>query len=223
MSYMTSFSLQHKTVRVWPCTAQACPIIYFHAFEEISEQLLQQLRAAHCPQATLVIISDLDWNRDMVPWNIPQSDAFHGGADAYLQLLISRIIPEAEKTLGTRPLWRGIAGYSLAGLFALYALYQSDAFSRAASISGSLWFPGIKEYCLSHEPRRTPNHLYFSLGNKEHKTRNQMIRCVRENTEAIVDHARKQGIDTTFQLNPGSHYTDVIKRCADGIQWLLER
>ena len=50
-----------------------------------------------------------------------------------------------------------------------------------------------------------------------------MIRCVRENTEAIVDHARKQGIDTTFQLNPGSHYTDVIKRCAGGIQWLLER
>ena len=50
-----------------------------------------------------------------------------------------------------------------------------------------------------------------------------MIRCVRENTEAIVDHARKQGIDTTFQLNPGRHYTDVIKRCADGIQWLLER
>lgn len=220
---MTSFSLQHKTVRVWPGTAQACPIIYFHAFEEISEQLLQQLSAAHCPQATLVIISDLDWNRDMVPWNIPQSDAFHGGADAYLRLLISRIIPEAEKTLSTRPLWRGIAGYSLAGLFAIYALYQSDAFSRAASISGSLWFPGIKEYCLSHEPRRTPDHLYFSLGNKEHKTRNQLIRCVRENTEAIVDHARKQGIDTTFQLNPGSHYTDVIKRCVDGIQWLLER
>ena len=63
---MTSFSLQHKTVHVYPAPT-ACPIIYFHAFEEISEQLLQQLRAAHCPQATFVIISDLDWNRDMVP------------------------------------------------------------------------------------------------------------------------------------------------------------
>lgn len=141
---MTSFSLQHKTVRVWPGTTQACPIIYFHAFEEISEPLLQQLSAAHCPQATLVIISDLDWNRDMVPWNIPQSDAFHGGADAYLQLLISRIIPEAEKTLSTRPLWRGIAGYSLAGLFVLYALYQSDAFSRAPAYPAPCGFPASK-------------------------------------------------------------------------------
>ena len=70
MSKMTSFSLQHKTVHVYPAPT-ACPIIYFHAFEEISEQLLQQLRAAHCPQATFVIISDLDWNRDMVPWDIP--------------------------------------------------------------------------------------------------------------------------------------------------------
>ena len=222
MSKMTSFSLQHKTVHVYPAPT-ACPIIYFHAFEEISEQLLQQLRAAHCPQATFVIISDLDWNRDMVPWDIPPNNAFHGGADAYLRLLTANIIPKAESTLSARPLWRGIAGYSLAGLFALYAIYQSDTFARAASISGSLWFPGIKEFCLSHEPMRTPDHLYFSLGSKEHKTRNQMIRAVQENTEAIVDHARKQGIGTTFQLNPGSHYTDVIKRCADGIQWLLER
>ena len=129
---MTSFSLQHKTVHVYgQRTTQACPIIYFHAFEEISEPLLQQLSAAHCPQATLVIISDLDWNRDMVPWDIPQSDdTFHGGADAYLRLLTSPASsPQQRSALSARPLWRGIAGYSLAGLFALYALYQSDAFS----------------------------------------------------------------------------------------------
>ena len=220
MSKMTSFSLQHKTVHVYPAPT-ACPIIYFHAFEEISEQLLQQLRAAHCPQATFVIISDLDWNRDMVPWDIPPNDAFHGGADAYLRLLTANIIPKAESTLSARPLWRGIAGYSLAGLFALYAIYRTDLFSRVGSMYGSLWFPGMKEYIFSHEPKRQPDCVYFSLGDKESKTRNPVLRSVRQNTEEIQSFYQSKGIDTVFQLNPGNHYDHAVQRTASSIAWLL--
>lgn len=56
----------------------------------------------------------------------------------------------AEKVIGGVPRWRGIAGYSLTGLFALYyAIYQTDLFSRVGSISGTLWFPGMKEYIFS--------------------------------------------------------------------------
>ena len=43
-----------------------------------------------------------------------------GGADDYLRHLTTEIIPTAEKELAGVPSWRGIAGYSLAGLFALY-------------------------------------------------------------------------------------------------------
>ena len=60
-------------------------------------------------------------------------------------------MPEAEALLPGAPAWRGLAGYSLAGLFALYALYQTDVFARAASMSGSFWFEGIMEYVCSHE------------------------------------------------------------------------
>ena len=62
------------------------------------------------------------------------------------------------------PRWRGIAGYSLAGLFAVYALYRTDVFARAASVSGSLWFPGFREYVFSHTPLCRPDCVYFSLG-----------------------------------------------------------
>ena len=81
----------------------------------------------------------------MAPWDIPpiskNDTPCTGGADSYLDLLLSKIIPEAERQLRGTPVWRGIAGYSLAGLFAVYAMYQTGAFSRIASMSGSLWFP----------------------------------------------------------------------------------
>ena len=84
-------------------------------------------------------------------------------ADDYLRLLTEKIIPTAEREIAGVPRWRGIAGYSLAGLFALYAIYQTDLFSRVGSMSGSLWFPSMKEYIFSHEPKRLPDYMYFSL------------------------------------------------------------
>lgn len=84
--------------------------------------------------------------------HIQNGASYTSGADGYLRLLINQIIPKAESLLQGTPAWRGIAGYSLAGLFALYSIYQTDAFSRVASVSGSLWFPGIKEYVVSRTP-----------------------------------------------------------------------
>ena len=172
-------------------------------------------------------VSDLDWNRDMAPWDSPAAfkngEPFTGGADDYLRLLVEEIIPRAEKELAGPPAWRGIAGYSLAGLFALYAIYQTDVFSRVGCMSGSLWFPGFKEYIFSHEPKRRPDCIYFSLGEKEAKTRNPVLKTVQEKTEEIQTFYQNKGIDTVFQLNPGNHFAQGIERTAAGIQWLLNR
>ena len=150
-------------------------------------------------------------------------DGLDGGADDYLRLLVEEIIQEAEKELLGPPAWRGIAGYSLAGLFALYAIYQTDVFSRVGCMSGSLWFPGFKEYIFSHEPKRRPDCIYFSLGEKEAKTRNPVLKTVQEKTEEIQTFYQNKGIDTVFQLNPGNHFAQGIERTAAGIQWLLNR
>lgn len=163
----------------------------------------------------------------MVPWDSPSAfknaEPCTGGADEYLRLLTEEIIPAAEKEINGVPRWRGIAGYSLAGLFALYAIYRTDLFSRVGSMSGSLWFPGMKEYIFSHEPKRWPDCMYFSLGDKESKTRNPVLRNVRQNTEEIHAFYRGKGIDTAFQLNPGNHYNQAVERTAAGLCWLLSR
>ena len=224
---MTSFTVEQKTVSVFPSREPDRPVIYLNTFAKEGEQVYQALKASGCPDVTLVAISNLEWDHDMAPWDIPpisQDDTpCTGGADDYLKLLTQTILPQAEQDLPGTPVWRGIAGYSLAGLFAVYSIYHTDLFSRIASMSGSLWFPGIKEYIFSHEMKGRPDHLYFSLGKKESKTRNRFLKCVQQNTQEIQAFYAGKGIDTIFQLNPGNHYQHAVERTAAGIAWILSR
>ena len=224
---MQPFTIGSKTVSIFPSIEPEAPITYLNTFHDESQKVYETAQATGCPPFTLVAISNLDWNQDMAPWDSPaafkKGEPFTGGAGDYLRLLVEEIIPRAEKELPGPPAWRGIAGYSLAGLFALYAGYQTDVFSRVGCISGSLWFPGFKEYVFSHEPKRRPDCIYFSLGDKEAKTRNPVLKTVQENTEEIQAFYQSKGIDTVFQLNPGNHFVQGIERTVAGIQWLLNR
>ena len=224
---MHAISIGGKTVSVFPGAEPESPVIYLNTFSEEGQQVWDAAEAAGCPSFSLVAISGLDWNHDMVPWDSPpafqRAQPCTGGADDYLRLLTSTILPAAERLLAGTPRWRGIAGYSLAGLFAVYAIYQTDMFSRVGSMSGSLWFPGIKEYVLSHTPKYRPDCMYFSLGDRESKTRNPVLKSVRQNTEEIRAFYQSCGIDTVFRLHPGNHYNHAVERTAAGIAWLLRQ
>ena len=67
-----------------------------------------------------------------------------------------------------------------------------------------------------------PRRLYFSLGNKESKTRNPYLKTVQQNTQEIYEFYRSQGVDALFQLNPGNHFVHAPERIAAGIGWMLE-
>lgn len=224
---MQALEIGSKNISIFLSTKTRTPIIYLNTFSDEGRKVYEAAQATGCPPFTLVAISDLDWNHDMVPWDSPpafkNAEPCTGGADDYLRLLTREIIPTAEKELPGVPSWRGIAGYSLAGLFALYAIYRTDLFSRIGSMSGSLWFPGMKDYIFSHESKRWPDCVYFSLGDKESKTRNPILRSVRQSTEEIQAFYQDKGIDTVFQLNPGNHYDHAAERTAAGIAWMLSR
>ena len=224
---MQALEIGSKNISIFLSTKPRTPIIYLNTFSDEGRKVYEAAQATGCLPFTLVTVSDLDWNHDMVPWDSPpafkNAEPCTGGADDYLRLLTKEIIPTAEKELAGVPSWRGIAGYSLAGLFALYAIYRTDLFSRVGSMSGSLWFPGMKEYIFSHEPKRQPDCVYFSLGDKESKTRNPVLRSVRQNTEEIQSFYQDKGFNTIFQLNPGNHYDHAPERTAAGIAWLLSR
>lgn len=225
---MLSMTIQGKNVSVFPCEKPDAPAIYLNTVSGEGLQIYSELQKHPLhplPDFSLIAISGLEWNHDLAPWDHPpvfkNTPAFTGGADNYLHLLADDILPAAESNLPGTPCWRGLAGYSLAGLFALYALYGTDAFSRIASVSGSLWFPGTHEYIASHPTKCLPDCVYFSLGDKESKTRNPVLKTVRENTESIHAYYQGQGIHTIFQLNTGNHYDHTAQRTAKGIAWLL--
>lgn len=225
---MNSFTIDQKKVTVYQAESEDVPVIYLNIVrEEENDKIYEILKKQGCPKASLVTISGLDWNHDMTPWEaLPVSknaEPCAGGADQYLDFMIKSIIPESERRIGKEISWRGLVGYSLAGLFAVYALYRTNLFSRAASISGSLWFPGIKEYVFSHEMITEPEYMYFSVGSKESRTRNSSMKMVRENTEQIETFYRNKGIHTIFQLNPGNHFQNAAERTVAGIGWLLSQ
>ena len=97
-----------------------------------------------------------------------------------------------------------MAGYSLAGLFALYAVCRADVFSRVGCMSGSLWSPGFRAYIFSHKSRHRLDCICFPLVDKGAKARDPILKTVQKNAEEIRAFYRRSGIDTVLQLNPGS-------------------
>ena len=76
----------------------------------------------------LIAVKVDDWNRDLSPWKAPAvfgKDGFGDGAEDMLQFIL-RQCADRSKTYY-------IGGYSLAGLFSLWAAYQTDAFAGIAA------------------------------------------------------------------------------------------
>lgn len=170
-----------------------------------------------CHVATLVVD---DWDTQMSPWPAPglyKGDAdFKGGADGALELFLNERVPQIEREQGIVPTRRAIAGYSMGGLFSIWALLACDAFDAAASMSGSLWFPDWIDYaktaCL-----RPGAFAYLSLGTKEKRASPDILKTVEDNTLLTCDLLKRLGAEVTFQSFPGGHMDGVPQRIRAGL------
>ena len=212
--------------RLYKADNPAAPLIVLNTFGDEGEAVYAAVRSLTKKDLSMLVVSGMDWNRDLSPWEAPavfKNDApFGGKADEFLDKLLDQAIPDAISELGSKPQFIAIAGYSLAGLFAVYSLYRTDIFSRAASASGSFWFPGFLEFASSRELAKKPEKLYLSLGDQEARTRNPVMATVQDNAEKLAALFRGRGIDTVFELNPGNHFMDPALRMAKGIRSILE-
>ena len=155
-----------------------------------------------------------DWNRDLSPWKAPAvfgNEDFGGGAAETLSTVRAGVGDEAKRYY--------IGGYSLAGLFALWAAYQTDRFEGVAAASPSIWFPGFVEY-MENRPIRTPG-VYLSLGDREERTRNPVMATVGDRIRKGCDILRARGVQCVLEWNKGNHFRDPDLRTAAGFTWLL--
>ena len=219
------FNIKDKKITLYKSTDKNAPLIVFNTFEGDGEDVYQALQNMGCTSINLLVVGNIDWNHDMSPWYMPsiysKEKSFSGGADEYLRLLIDEILLKAKELIEGEPKFTGIAGYSLAGLFAVYAMYKTDVFDRVASMSGSLWFSNFIEYCKRNEYKRLPDKIYFSLGDKEANTRNPVLKTVQDKTIELSEYFKILGSEVIFELNPGNHFTDKILRSAKGIKAIL--
>ncbi len=201
------------------------PLVLMHSDHGEAAEVWENCGKNGNSDFTLCGISGIDWEQDLSPWEadpvFKKAPPFKGGADAYLTELCNEILPEIQRVLQRDDSDTILAGYSLAGLFALYAGYRTDVFTGIVSASGSLWYPEFLTFAEKHLISETVKRVYFSVGDKEAKTRNPIMQTVEENTRKMESILRDQGIDTIFELNEGGHFADDALRLAKGIRWVL--
>ncbi len=215
-----------KKIQVY-CASQAAPLVIYHAVMGEGKALWQACQKLDCPAFSLAVINGVSWDDDMTPWAIPPiskgDTPCSGGADAWLAQLTDELLPQITAALPFPPMYCALAGYSLAGLFAVYAGYKTDCFSRLISASGSLWYPDFIPFVRQHRISEQVKVIYFSLGDQESHTKNSYLAPVEENTRFLAQYFSEQGLQTTFHLNKGNHYRNSTGRMAAGIQWALEQ
>ena len=219
-------TIDGKTIEIFKAENAQSPLVILNEFMGSNGWIYRKCKELGCPDFSLAEITGVNWDDELSPWAVPPVSKddmpFGGKADTYLRQLLEKIIPAIKSELGGEPASVMLAGYSMAGLFALYAATKCDAFRAVASCSGSLWFPGFREHMLSCNFSALPRTIYFSLGDREAHTRNPILRTVEENTREISRCLAENGVNTVFEMNKGNHFQQCALRIAKGIRWILQ-
>ena len=203
------------------------PVIYIHSFRGNGEDVWQACREMPgCPPVVLVSVNNPGGGLDneLSPWPAPAvwkgQAPYKGQAAAHLKWMTEECMPEVEvrlRAMGILQQIPMIAGYSLAGLFALWAGWTSGNFARVASVSGSLWYPGFTDFIRDNAPTGHIGKVCISLGDRESHTRHPLMSQVDTCTAAVVEAVKTRGIDTVFEWNPGNHFDHPERRMARAI------
>ena len=150
----------------------------------------------------LLAIKTQNWNHDLSPWYASAvfgKEDFGNGADEALDEVL-KACTDQDKTYI-------LGGYSLAGLFSLWAAY--------------LWFPGFLDYMRGNSIHA--GSVYLSLGDKEEKARNAVLCTVGDRIREAYGLLKEQGISTTLEWNQGNHFKDPDIRMAKAFAWVMKR
>ena len=187
------------------------------------EREAEALRRQTARPFLLVAVPVENWNDDLSPWSAPPAwgkQGFGGRAGDTLAWL-EQAVPGIRQQYSIKEDAKVIlGGYSLAGLFALWAATQTDALFGVAAASPSVWFPGWAEYEAAHPIQA--QRVYLSLGDREEHTKNQTMAAVDDNIRALHSVLTRRGAACTLEWNAGGHFKDADLRTARAFAWTME-
>ena len=178
------------------------------------ENEIKAIREQAGTDLRLIAVKVGSWNRDLSPWPAPAVfgyEDFGDGAAAFLEEILKLCPPDGKTYI--------LGGYSLAGLFSLWAASRTDRFAGIAAASPSVWFPGFMEYMQDNPVLCSA--VYLSLGDREERTRNPVMAtvgsCIRKGHEIL----ESQSIKCTLEWNPGNHFKEPDLRTAKAFAWVI--
>ena len=164
------------------------------------------------------------WNDALSPWEAPAvwgKQGFGGKAADTLRFLTEQVVPTLKQQFNLPENVKIIlGGYSLAGLFALWASTQTNLFYGVAATSPSVWFLGWMEFEQRHPIQA--QRVYLSLGDREERTRNAVMAVVGDNIRTLHSQLTECSIDCTLEWNSGGHFKDADLRTAKAFRWVME-
>ena len=158
----------------------------------------------------------VNWFQDLSPWPAPAVSgeiSFGDGAEETLEKILALTGEPGKRYI--------LGGYSMGGLFALWAACRTDVFSAVAAASPSVWFPGFTEYMTSRGIRT--GRVYLSLGDREEKTRNPVMATVGDRIREIHAWLQARAVPCCLEWNEGNHFRDLEERMAKGFAWAMKK
>ena len=145
----------------------------------------------------------------------------YGEAEETLAYIEDVLLPWIRRAYGDMPCV--LAGYSLGGLFALWAAYRTESFDGICAVSPSLWVRGWDAYAEGRVA--CADAVYLSLGDKEERARNVRMAAVGDCVRRQASRLTRQLAEgkTVFEWNRGGHFDDEPGRMARGLAWTAER
>ena len=216
--------IQNRTCRIYG-TASAEYLLLQMVDEHDLAGMEREVEAIRRQTAHLFLLAAVqveNWNDDLSPWPAPPvwgKQGFGGRAEDTLAWL-EQAVPGISQQYSIKEDCKVIlGGYSLAGLFALWAATQTNALYGTAAASPSVWFPGWPEYEAAHPIQA--QRVYLSLGDKEERTKNAVMSkvgdCIRESYDLLTG----QGIECALEWNKGGHFKEPALRTAKGFAWVM--
>ncbi|MFC2723653.1 alpha/beta hydrolase [Granulicatella adiacens] len=203
--------------------------IYFLDGDQFEEPFNYWIRK-HQPTLNFVLINANNRTNDYTPWPLQASETmtmdFGGKAAEHLAFITTKVIPfcESEYGLSSSAKKRAIGGYSLGGLFSLYAAVNTDLFGTVLSCSSSLWYPDFLAYLIEYPFKAAHPKLYMSVGDEEGVTATNLTNHQIPNTMTLKDllEPKFQPGDFKFTLEEGNHGNNISGRAWRAIEWVEE-
>lgn len=164
-----------------------------------------------------------NWNNELSPWKAEPvfgKEGFEGEAVGNLNFLRDNFLKIREIFGLNKEVPLILGGYSLAGLFAIWAGYETAGFTGIAAVSPSVWFDGWTEYIAGK--KINADIVYLSLGDKEAKTKNKRMAEVENSIKMQYnEYSKQESLKCILEWNEGNHFKEVPIRMAKGFSWIL--